>query len=515
MELRDVPKPLTLCVLDGWGVGSGGPDDAIAIAKTPVLDRLEKNCPYTTLKASGLAVGLPEGQMGNSEVGHLNLGAGRVVYQDLTRISKAIDDGSFFENPVLAAAFDRARESGRAVHLLGLLSNGGVHSQLTHLFALLELAKRQGQQEVFLHMFLDGRDVPPQSALTFVEELEREEERVGVGRIATIMGRYYAMDRDKRWERLAKAWDAIVHGKGRTATSARQAIEQSYAEEIVDEFVLPTVIERDGKPVATVEDGDSVIFFNFRADRARELTWAFVKPDFDGFDRGTVPGVFYVCMTEYDEKLTDVEVAFPYEELKNTLADVLAEHGLKQFHTAETEKYAHVTFFFNGGVEQPKAGEERKLVASPKVPTYDMKPEMSAYEVADVVKKAALSGEYDVIVVNFANGDMVGHTGVMEATIAAVEAVDDCVGIVFDAVCTAGGEMIILSDHGNAEKMYDEHNGPFTAHTGYDVPCIYVTKKNVKLRSGGALCDVAPTMLEILRIPKPPEMTGTSLIESP
>ncbi|RJQ52277.1 MAG: 2,3-bisphosphoglycerate-independent phosphoglycerate mutase [Actinobacteria bacterium] len=512
---REAPRPLVLVVLDGWGVGSGGPEDATAVADTPNLDRLERECPHTTLKSSGLAVGLPEGQMGNSEVGHLNLGAGRVVYQDLTRISAAIDDGTFFGNPVLVEACERAKRSRGALHLMGLLSDGGVHSQLTHLFALLELAKRQGQEKVFLHMFLDGRDVPPQSALTYVDELERECARLGVGAIATIMGRYYAMDRDKRWERVKKAWDAIVHGEGQKAASAREAVERSYAEGAVDEFVVPAVIEHHGAPLGKVRDGDTVVFFNFRSDRARELTWAFVLSDLEGLDRGRVPKVYYATMTEYDERLV-VPIAFPQEELKNTIADVLSAHGLRQFHTAETEKYAHVTFFLNGGVEEPKPGEDRLMVPSPKVPTYDMQPEMSAFGVAGKVVEAIGKDVYDVIFVNFANGDMVGHTGVMEAAVKAVEAVDDCIGRIVKALGEAGGEAIILSDHGNAEKMFDESGGPFTAHTSEEVPCIYVTaRKDVRLRSGGRLSDVAPTMLEILGIPQPAEMTGESLLTAP
>ncbi|RJQ51521.1 MAG: 2,3-bisphosphoglycerate-independent phosphoglycerate mutase [Actinobacteria bacterium] len=509
-----VPRPLVLIILDGWGAGKGGPGDATAVADTPRLDRLMEENPNTTLRASGLAVGLPKGQMGNSEVGHLNLGAGRIVYQDLTRISKAIEDGSFFDTPALVAACRRSIPGDGALHLLGLLSDGGVHSELSHLVALLELAKRQGQERVFMHLFLDGRDVPPQSALEYVAKLNEEIERIGVGAIATIGGRYYGMDRDKRWDRVKLAWEAIVHGQGETAASAEEAIEQSYAKDVVDEFVVPTVIlGDDGEPTATVKDGDSIIFFNFRSDRGREMTWAFVKKSFDGFERGSVPDVFYVCMTEYDETLGNVPVAFPQQELTNTLADVLSMNFKRQFHIAETEKYAHVTFFFNGGIEEPKPGEDRLLVPSPKVATYDLQPEMSAYEVAREVEQAIRNNTYDVIIVNFANCDMVGHTGIMEAAVKAVEAVDECVGKVVDAAVAAGGECIILADHGNAEKMVDEDGGPFTAHTKDKVPCIYVTSRQVELREKGKLRDVAPTMLDILRIDKPPEMTGVTLIK--
>lgn len=503
-------------MLDGWGENPDTVGNAIEVASTPNLDRYEIEFPFTTLGAAGEAVGLPEGQMGNSEVGHLNLGAGRVVYQDITRISKSIREGDFFKNEAFLKAMNGAKSNDKAVHLMGLLSDGGVHSLDTHLFALLNLAKMQGVENVFIHAFLDGRDVPPQSALRYFEDLEKRMAEDGLGKVATVMGRYYAMDRDNRWERVKKAYDAMVYAKGKTAYSAEQAVKQSYDEGVADEFVDPTIIidEESGKPVATVEDGDSVIFYNFRSDRAREITRAFIEKDFKGFSRGpNPPEVFYVCMTQYDITFENCHVAFPPQELTNILADVLSKNGLKQFHTAETEKYAHVTFFFNGGKEAPKEGEDRVLVPSPKVPTYDMKPEMSAFEVTDVVVDAIKSGKYDFIVVNFANGDMVGHTGVFDAAVKAVEAVDTCVGRIVEIARTEGGMVFITADHGNADKMVDfVHSQPFTAHTTNRVPFYAIRDDHFKLKDDGILADVAPTILDVMNIEKPEEMTGKSLI---
>lgn len=506
---------MVLCILDGWGVNPEEAGNAILEANTPNLDSYKLKYPFTVLGAAGEAVGLPEGQMGNSEVGHLNLGAGRVVYQEITRITKSIRDGDFFENKVLIEAMDRAKEQGRAVHLLGLLSDGGVHSMNTHLYALIELAKARAVKDLFIHAFLDGRDVPPQSALRYFKELEEKLAEIGLGRVATVSGRYYVMDRDNRWERVKRGYDAMVNSTGKTAYSAAEAVEQSYAASVVDEFVEPTVIidSVTNRPIGPVKEGDSVIFFNFRADRAREITRAFIQPDFDCFDRGpNPPKVFYVCMTQYDADF-DVPVAFPPQELRNVLADVLAERGLKQLHTAETEKYAHVTFFFNGGKEDPKPGEDRVLVQSPKVATYDLKPEMSAYEVTDVVVDGINSGSYAFIVVNYANGDMVGHTGVFAAAVKAAEVVDECVGRVVEAVLSKGGAVFITADHGNADKMIDfEHKQPFTAHTTNLVPFYAVMRDSFAVRDGGILADVAPTILDVMGIEQPGDMTGTSLM---
>jgi 2,3-bisphosphoglycerate-independent phosphoglycerate mutase len=509
------PKPVVLCVLDGWGENPDKIGNAIEAANTPNLDRYEKEFPFTTLGAAGEAVGLPKGQMGNSEVGHLNLGAGRIVYQEITRISKAIRDGNFFTNEVLLRAMRNAKARNTAVHIMGLLSDGGVHSHIEHLFALIDMAKSSGIEHLYIHAFLDGRDVPPQSALTYFRQLEEKMAKDRLGRVATVMGRYYAMDRDNRWERVKKAYDAMVYAIGKRAHSAEQAVEQSYEDGIVDEFVEPTVIidRESGEPVATVKDGDSLIFFNFRADRAREITRAFIERRFSGFNRGAhPPEAFFACMTQYDVTF-DVPVAFPPQELTNILADVIAAHGLKQFHTAETEKYAHVTFFFNGGEEAPKEGETRMLVPSPKVPTYDLKPEMSAPEVTDVVVNAVNSDKYDFIIVNYANGDMVGHTGVFEATVKAVEVVDSSMGRIVEAVRKRGGVIFITADHGNADKMIDfVHNQPFTAHTTNRVPFYAIMGDHFTLRGDGILADVAPTILDVMNIEKPKEMTGISLI---
>ncbi|WP_422446170.1 2,3-bisphosphoglycerate-independent phosphoglycerate mutase [Thermoanaerobacterium sp. DL9XJH110] len=504
-----------LMILDGWGLNSRSEGNAIMKARTPNFDRLLHHYPSTTLEASGLAVGLPEGQMGNSEVGHLNLGAGRVVYQEYTRISEDIKNGDFYRNQVLIGAVDHALKENRALHLMGLLSDGGVHSHIDHVTALLRLAGERGLKKVFLHAFLDGRDVPPANAEVYIKQIEKVMDELGVGKIATVSGRYYAMDRDRRWDRTEKAYNAIVFGEGLTAKSAMEAVEKSYAREETDEFVTPTVIvDESGNPKATVEEGDSIIFFNFRPDRARQLTYAFCNENFDGFKRkrGFLP-VHYVCMTQYDVKIQNAEVAYKPQSLENIFAEVISREGLKQLRIAETEKYAHVTFFFNGGVEKSYPGEDRILIPSPKVATYDQKPEMSAYEVTDKVIEKIKEDVYDVIILNYANPDMVGHTGVFEAAKEAIEAVDKCIGLVVEAVRERGGKVLITADHGNAEQMVDYGSGePHTAHTCNPVPFILVGDKSCRLRSG-KLADVAPTMLELLNIEKPKEMTGESLIE--
>jgi len=503
-------------ILDGWGLSSEKKANAILNANTPNYNKLMKQYPNTSLEASGLAVGLPEGQMGNSEVGHLNLGAGRIVYQDLTRVSQDIKNGGFFKNPSLVWAMDNALHSNKALHLMGLLSDGGVHSHIEHIKALLDMTKQKGLNRVYLHAFLDGRDVPPANAQKYITEIEEYMEKIGVGKIATISGRYYAMDRDKRWERTQKAYDAMVFGEGLQAASAKQALLQSYERKDTDEFVIPTLITDDnGEPVAMVKQGDSIIFFNFRPDRARQLTYAFCNEDFEGFVRkkGYFP-VCYVCLTEYDSAIKNVKIAYGPESLENILAKVLAKAGLRQLRIAETEKYAHVTFFFNGGVEKAYPGEDRILVPSPKVATYDLKPEMSAYEVADTVMEKIREDIYDVIILNFANPDMVGHTGVYEAALRAIEAVDECIGKVVKIILEKGGTLLVTADHGNAEKMIDFITGePYTAHTCNPVPLILVNDKNYKLRHG-KLADIAPTMLQLLGIEKPKEMTGQSLILS-
>lgn len=493
--------------MDGYGIAEPGPGNAIAAAETPNLDALFASCPGTTLKASGLAVGLPEGQMGNSEVGHLNMGAGRVVYQELTRINLAVKDHSILANPVLSDAIDGAVADDRAVHFMGLLSDGGVHSHQEHLFALVEMAKSRGATEVFVHAFLDGRDVPPKSGLGYVEQLESVMGELGVGRIASVMGRYYAMDRDNRWDRVEKAWQAIVLGSGVPADSAAEAVATSYAAGITDEFVVPTVTAPAG-----VRDGDAVIFFNFRPDRAREISRAFTDPTFEGFDRPVRPAVRFVCLTEYDPTLP-APVAFPKEFPRHVLADVLSEEGLRQFHIAETEKYAHVTFFFNGGVEEPKDGEVRALIPSPKISTYDLQPQMSAPEVADRLVSAIETDEADVYIVNFANCDMVGHTGVFSAAVLAVQAVDSAVGAVVTAIRERGGVALITADHGNAESMIDADGAtPFTAHTLCEVPLLCVGDSVSALADGGSLADVAPTLLDLIGIPCPDQWTGRSLL---
>lgn len=504
--------PVALIIMDGFGLGAGGPGNAVRLAKTPNLDRLFAEYPWAPVKASGLAVGLPDGQMGNSEVGHLNIGAGRIVYQELTRICKAIEDGSLGGNEVLRAAMDSAIGDGRAVHFMGLVSDGGVHSHQDHLYALVRMAAERGARDVYVHAFLDGRDVSPTSGLGFLEQLEAVLAEIGVGRIASVMGRYYAMDRDNRWERVERAWRAMVLGKGVHAENPTDAVRESYEAGVTDEFVEPVVIMANEAPLAPVSDGDALIFFNFRPDRAREIMRAFVGPAFTSFARPVVPDVRFVCLTGYDPAIP-VPVAFPKNLPCCVLADVLAEAGLRQLHVAETEKYAHVTFFLNGGAESPKRGEERILVPSPKVPTYDLQPEMSEPEVTALLVEAVEQKRADFYVVNYANCDMVGHTGVLEAAIAAVETVDDGVGRVVDSVLAQGGSVLITADHGNAERMLDpDGGGPFTAHTTDDVPLIAVAPGVTVVSDGGILADVAPSILDLLGIAQPPEWTGRSLL---
>ncbi len=499
--------PALLVIMDGFGEAAAAPGNAIEAAHTPNLDKLFAECPATSLCASGLAVGLPEGQMGNSEVGHLNIGAGRVVYQELTRINLAVKDRSLFENPVLAQAIDGAVAAGRAVHFMGLLSDGGVHSHQEHLYALLDMAKVRGATEVYVHAFLDGRDVPPQSGLAFVEQLESVLAELGVGRIATVMGRYYAMDRDNRWDRVEKAWHAMVLGEGVPALTATDAVRASYADGVNDEFVVPAVVTS-----VPLHDGDALVFFNFRPDRAREITRAFTDPTFEGFERPVRPELRFVCLTEYDPTIP-APVAFPKGLPKHVLADVLAEKGLRQLHIAETEKYAHVTFFFNGGAETPKAGETRVLVPSPKISTYDLKPEMSAPEVTARLLEAIESDQSDVYIVNYANCDMVGHTGDFSAAVRAVEAVDAGVGAVVSAIRRRGGAALITADHGNAEAMIDpDGTTPFTAHTLSDVPFVVCADRVRGLRPEGRLADVAPSLLDLIGVEIPGEWTGESLL---
>ncbi|WP_427338851.1 2,3-bisphosphoglycerate-independent phosphoglycerate mutase [Caloranaerobacter sp. DY30410] len=505
-------KPVALIILDGWGIGKDYEGNAILKAKTPNYKMLLENYPSTKLEASGLSVGLPEGQMGNSEVGHLNIGAGRIIYQEFTRISKAIENGEFFEKQEFIKAVENAKKNNSSLHLMGLLSDGGVHSHNTHLYALLELAQKYGLKEVYIHCFLDGRDVPPKSAKKYIEELENKLSEIGVGKIATISGRYYAMDRDKRWDRTKKAYDAMVLGKGRVASTPIEALNKSYDEDITDEFVIPTVIVKDNNPIKVIEDNDSIIFFNFRPDRARQITRAFVDDNFDGFVRDKKVNVYFVCMTQYDKTIDNVEIAYKPQVYVNTLGEYLSKKGLKQLRIAETEKYAHVTFFFNGGVEKPNEGEERVLIPSPKVATYDLKPEMSAVEVKEEVIKRINEDKYDFIVLNFANPDMVGHTGKFEAAVKAIETVDECLGDIVKLIVEKGGKVMITADHGNAEEMIDENTGKtITAHTTNKVPCIVIGEGDVKLREG-ILADIAPTILDMMGIEKPNEMTGQSLI---
>ena len=500
-------KPVVLIIMDGFGINPQTEGNAIEAAATPNLSRLFKDYPCTAIGASGMDVGLPDGQMGNSEVGHTNIGAGRVVYQELTRITKAITDGVFQKNEALCAAMENAK-NGKALHLIGLLSDGGVHSHVTHLFGLIDMAKAAGVEKVFVHCLMDGRDVPPTSGKDFVQALQDKLTATGCGSIATVMGRYYAMDRDNRWDRVEKAYAAMVYGEGVKNPDAVAVMANSYAEGVTDEFVVPAVCDENGK----ISAGDSVVFFNFRPDRAREITRTFVDPDFAGFERknGFFP-LTYVCMTQYDATMPNVDVAFKPQSLGNTLGEILGSRDMTQLRIAETEKYAHVTFFFNGGVEREFPGEDRVLINSPKVATYDMQPEMSAYPVCDAVCERIRSGKYDVIILNYANCDMVGHTGVFDAARAAVEAVDTCVGKTVDAVLEMGGVALITADHGNADKMTEEDGSPFTAHTTNPVP-FCVVGHDCALRDGGRLCDIAPTMLQILGIEQPAEMDGTSLI---
>lgn len=501
-------KPLVLMILDGFGIA---PDEgnAIVAASTPNLDRILKENPVTKIGASGLDVGLPDGQMGNSEVGHTNIGAGRIVYQELTRITKSAQEGDMEKNPALLHAMQSAKDNGKALHFMGLLSDGGVHSHNTHLYALLNMAKSMGLEKVFVHCFLDGRDVPPSSGKDYVKELVEKLEEIGVGKAATVMGRYYAMDRDNRWERVEKAYAAMVYGEGVEAECPICAVQKSYDEGVTDEFVVPTVC----KGAEPVREGDSIIFYNFRPDRAREITRTFVDPEFAGFERrnGFFP-VNYVCMTQYDATMPNVDVAYKPESLTNTFGEYLSKNDMTQLRIAETEKYAHVTFFFNGGVEKQYPGEDRILVKSPAVATYDLQPHMSAYEVTDKMVEAVKSGKYDALILNYANCDMVGHTGVFEAAVKAVEAVDACIGRVEAAVKEMGGCILLTADHGNADKMVDDDGTPFTAHTTNPVP-FCVINHPCELREGGRLADIAPTMLKVLGLPQPAEMTGKSIIK--
>lgn len=507
-------KTVVLCIMDGYGKNTQTHGNAIAMAKKPNLDKLMSEYPMTYIGASGMDVGLPDGQMGNSEVGHTNIGAGRIVYQPLTRITKAFSDGEAYENPALCSAMKNAQD--KALHLIGLVSPGGVHSHTEHLYSLIEMAKKSGVKNVFVHALLDGRDVPPASAVEYLAQLEDKMKEIGVGKIASVMGRFYAMDRDNIWDRVEKAYAAMVYGEGVKADNAVEAVKASYetidedGKHLTDEFVLPTVIENG----AVIKENDSVIFFNFRPDRAREITRTFVDPDFDGFERKN--GFFkltYVCMTQYDAKMPNVDVAFGPVELTNTFGEYLSKNGKTQLRIAETQKYAHVTFFFNGGEEKQYEGEDRILVDSPKISTFDLMPEMSAPEVSEKLNEAVRSGKYDAVIVNFANCDMVGHTGIIPAAVKAVETVDECVGSLYDAVMSVDGCLFITADHGNADKMLDENDEPFTAHTTNPVPFIAVNCGDVELREGGRLCDIAPTMLKALGLAQPEEMTGVSLIK--
>lgn len=506
--------PVMLIVLDGWGIGKEYEGNAVYLANTPNFDRLMENFPNTQLKASGLAVGLPEGQMGNSEVGHLNIGAGRIVYQELTKISKSIEDGAFFEKEEFLKAIENAKKNNSKLHLMGLVSDGGVHSHNTHLYALLELCAKENFKDVYIHAFLDGRDVPPTIGKQHITELQQKIEEIGVGKIATVIGRYYAMDRDRRWDRTKLAYEAMVLGRGKTDTCPIEAVAKSYKEGINDEFIVPTVIVEEGEPVATIDSGDSIIFFNFRPDRARQITRAIVDEEFTGFERKKKVDTFFVTMTEYDKTIENVHVAFKTEIPTNTLGEYVSNLGLNQLRIAETEKYAHVTFFLNGGREVPFENEDRILIPSPKVATYDLKPEMSAIEVKEEVLKRLNMDKYDLIILNFANPDMVGHTGKLEAAIKAVETVDACLGEIVDLLLEKGGKAIVTADHGNAEMMIDEKdNSPVTSHTTNKVPLILVGEEGVKLREG-ILADIAPTLLDIMGVVKPKEMTGETLIIS-
>ena len=504
-------KLTMLMILDGFGNNSNEKGNAVKIAKTPNIDKLMKTCPTTQINTSGLAVGLPEGQMGNSEVGHTNIGAGRVVYQELTRITKSIEDGDFFSVPEFVKAIENCKQNHTKLHIMGLVSDGGVHSHIRHLFALLELAKRKDFEDVYVHCFLDGRDTPPASAENYIMQLEDKMKEKGIGKIASISGRFYAMDRDKRWQRIQKAYDAMVNGIGEKATSAISAIESSYQKEVFDEFVEPTLICNGEEPIATIGKKDSVIFFNFRPDRAREITRTLVDEEFNEFETKKLD-LCFVCMTQYDETIPNVNIAFKPTALVNTFGEYISKKGLKQLRIAETEKYAHVTFFFNGGEEKQYKGEDRILIPSPKVETYDLKPEMSAYEVTEKVVEAIKSEKYDSIILNYANPDMVGHTGNLDAAVKAIETIDECVGKVIEALKEVNGIVLITADHGNSEQMIDYKTGePHTAHTTNPVPLMLFGMENVKLNTG-CLADLAPTMLDIMGLEKPQEMLGNSLL---
>ena len=500
-------KPLVLMILDGFGINNSTVGNAIYSAKTPNIDALMAKYPHTEIQASGMDVGLPRGQMGNSEVGHTNIGAGRIVYQELTRITKTVEEGGLSAIPELQKAVANCKEHDSSLHLMGLLSDGGVHSHIQHLFGLLAMAKEQGLEKVYVHCFMDGRDVPPSSGKDYVEQLQAELNRLGVGKIATICGRYYAMDRDNRWERVSKAYDAMVNGIGVEESDPVKAMADSYANGVTDEFVVPVVVDKNG----SISANDSVIFFNFRPDRAREITRTLVDEAFNDFERakGFFP-LCYTCMTQYDATMPNVQVAFHPQSLEDTFGEYISNKGLKQLRIAETEKYAHVTFFFNGGVETVYPGEDRCLINSPKVATYDLQPEMSAYEVTDALEERL--GNYDVIIINYANCDMVGHTGVFEAAVKAVEAVDTCVGRIVNKTLELGGAVLLTADHGNADQMLAEDNTPFTAHTTNPVPLLAVGLGDIKLREGGRLADLAPTMLSVLGLEKPEAMSGESLI---
>ncbi|WP_419877897.1 2,3-bisphosphoglycerate-independent phosphoglycerate mutase [Brevibacillus centrosporus] len=507
------PKPVALLIVDGFALRDETYGNAVAQAKKPNFDRYWNHYPHATLEASGLAVGLPEGQMGNSEVGHLNIGAGRVVYQDLTRITKSIREGEFFENETLLDAFRHVKENNKQLHLFGLLSDGGVHSHIAHLFAILEMAKKQNFEKVYIHGFLDGRDVSPDSAVGYIEDLQAKIAEIGVGKIATVQGRYYAMDRDKRWERIEKAYRAMVYADAPHYQDPIKAVKESYEKSIMDEFVMPTaIVDEQGAPVATIQDGDAIIFYNFRPDRAIQISQAFTNEDFRGFDRGEKRprNLYFVCLTHFSESV-DGYVAYKPSNLDNTLGEVLSQQGLKQLRIAETEKYPHVTFFFSGGREQEFPGETRILIPSPKVATYDLQPEMSAIELTDAVVAEIEADNFDAIILNFANCDMVGHSGLMEPTIKAVETVDACLGRVVEAITAKGGVAVITADHGNADLMLDPAGRPITSHSTYPVPVI-VTKEGVTLREDGILADLSPTLLALLGVPQPTEMSGKSLL---
>ncbi len=512
----DRSKPLALIILDGFGLREEQEGNAIALALKPNYDYYSEHYPFTRLTASGESVGLPPGQMGNSEVGHMNIGSGRILYQDLTRVTKSIEDGEFYHNETFSLVMNHVKANGKALHLYGLLSDGGVHSHISHLFALLELAKRNNLSEVYVHAFLDGRDVAPDSSIHYIEQLEAKIAELGVGKIATVQGRYYSMDRDKRWERTQKSYEAMVYGYGPHYKEPLQAVKESYEKSIFDEFVMPSVIvKEDGKPVGLIKDRDGIIFYNFRPDRAIQISQVFTDKDFAGFDRGPfVPkDLFYVCLTHFSESVNGY-VAYQPTNLDNTLGEVLSQNGLKQLRIAETEKYPHVTFFFSGGKEDTFAGEQRILVPSPKVATYDLQPEMSAFELTDLLLEEIEQDNHDVIILNFANADMVGHSGMLAPTIKAVETVDECLGKVVRSIQAKGGVVLITADHGNADLVIDENGRPVTSHTTNPVPFIVVSDyQTITLRQNGVLADIAPTMLHILGIPQPEEMTGVSIIQ--